>query len=397
MKRILIALAAVSMAALAPADAHARRDKAIMHGDMVIEKDARRDKDILTDGSLTVDGTLAADAVSLGGPVTVNGLVTGDVSSMGGPVTINGRAADDVASFGGPITVAGEVAGDVSSMGGSVEVSGHVAGDISSLGGNVTLRSGAVVAGDISTLGGSVVKEDGAAHRGQVTAFDARDIRRTIVSLGRVVNQGEKRISPLLAGGLATAGLIFMVSLLFTGVILLLLPAVFFPAHTGRAADAVRADFWRSTGIGALITVAFFPAMLMLLVSILGIPLIPLALLLLVCAAALGLSGFSVVLQERFFQGIKKTGPASMLGQVLVGYVLMAGLLIFGNVVPLVGGVLSFIGFMMMAFGVVVGLGAAWDTRMGNRAFPAAPAAAAPAAQPAAAVQPPAQEPPPQQ
>jgi len=392
MKRILMtALAALTLAAYVPADAHARRPgRAVLHGDMTIEKDSRRDEDVLTDGALTVNGTLAADAVSLGGPVMVGGLVTGDVSSMGGPVTITGRAADDVSSFGGPITVAGEVSGDVSSLGGPVLVSGHVAGDISSLGGNVKLTSGAVVDGDISTMGGLVEKEDGAVHRGSVTSFDARDIRRALLDVGRVARQGEKRLSPLLAGGLATAGLIFLFSLLFTGVILLLLPAVFFPVHTGRAADAVRADFWRSTGIGALITVAFFPAMLMLLVSILGIPLIPLALLLLVCAAALGLSGFSVVLQERFFEGVKRKGPASLLGQVVVGYALMAGLLIFGNIIPLIGGVLSFIGFMMMAFGAVVGLGAAWDTRMGNRPAPVpvpAPVRPAPAA-------PPAQEPP---
>ncbi len=393
MKRIVLpVLAALTLAAYVPADAHARRGgKVVLHGDIVIEKDSRRAEDVLTDGSLRVDGTLAADAVSLGGAVTVNGLVTGDVSTMGGPVTINGRADDDVSSFGGPITVAGEVAGDVSSLGGPVLVSGHVEGDISSLGGNVKLTSGAVVDGDISTMGGLVEKEDGAVHRGSVTSFDARDVRRALLDVGRVARQGEKRLSPLLAGGLATAGLIFLFSLLFTGVILLLLPAVFFPLHTGRAADAVRADFWRSTGIGALITVAFFPAMLMLLVSILGIPLIPLALLLLVCAAALGLSGFSVVLQERFFEGIKRKGPASLLGQVVVGYALMAGLLIFGNIIPLIGGVLSFIGFMMMAFGAVVGLGAAWDTRMGNR-----PAPVPEPARPAPAAQPPAQEPPPQ-
>lgn len=391
MKRILIALAAVSMAALVPADAQARREKVILHGDMVIEKDSRRDKDILTDGSLTVDGTLAADAVSLGGPVTVNGLVTGDVSSMGGPVMINGRAADDVASFGGPVTVTGEVAGDVSTMGGPVEVTGHVAGDISSMGGNVSLRAGAVVDGDISTLGGMVSKEDGAVHRGMVTSFDARDIRRAIMSFGRVARQGEKNIGPLLAGGLLTAGFIFLVSLLFTGVVMLLVPAVFFPVQTVRAADAVRADFWRSAGIGALITVAFGPAMLMLLVSILGIPLIPLAVLLLVCAAALGLGGFSVVLQERFFEGIKRKAPVSLFGQVVVGYALMAGLLIFGNIIPLVGGVLSFIGFMMLAFGTVVGLGAAWDTRMGSRP------GLVPPAEPAQPAPPPAQTPPPQQ
>jgi hypothetical protein len=73
------------------------------------------------------------------------------------------------------------------------------------------------------------------------------------------------------------------------------------------------------------------------------------------------------VLQGRFFEGIKKAGPVGLPGKVAVGYALMAGLMLFGKVIPLVGGVLSLIGFMLLSFGTMLGLGAALMTRMGNR------------------------------
>jgi hypothetical protein len=50
-----------------------------------------------------------------------------------------------------------------------------------------------------------------------------------------------------------------------------------------------------------------------------------------------------------------------------------------------VGGVLVLVGMMLLAFGIMTGLGAAWLTRLGTRPFsPAALPAAAPAVPPAA-------------
>ena len=126
--------------------------------------------------------------------------------------------------------------------------------------------------------------------------------------------------------------------------------------------------------------VGFFPGLLMMLVSILGIPLLPFALMLYAAAAAvIGLCGFSVVLQARFFEGIKKAGPVSLPAKVATGYALVAGLMFFGKVIPLIGGVLALIGFMLLALGTVLGLGAAWMTRMGNQTYVPVPPAVPPA------------------
>jgi hypothetical protein len=177
--------------------------------------------------------------------------------------------------------------------------------------------------------------------------------------------------SPWLKGGLiglgVGIGLLIIFSMLLTGVVLLLFPAIFFPKQVENAAAAIEGDVWRTCGVGALIVMGFFPAMLAMLVSILGIPLVPFALMLFTAAGVLGLAAFSVVLQGRFFTGIKKTGPVGLPAKVAAGYGIMAALVFFGKLVPLVGGVLSLIGLMLMTFGAMLGLGAAWLTRMGNR------------------------------
>ncbi len=351
-------LFSAALACLVPA-AHARRDP-LRHGAVVIEKGQTVREDVATDGVITVNGVLDGDAVSIGGAsVTVNGEISGDIVSLGGAVYVPGLARQDVVGIGGPVEISGKVSGDVTSVGGSISLSGS--GEVD---------------GDISAIGGTVVKGEKTTHKGEVRNFDISAVRSVlprVLKLSRYsAGDNGRNLEPWLIGGLIGLGLAIFFSMLATGIVLLLLPAVFFPRHVENTAAAITGDMWRACGIGALMLVAFFPGLIMMLVSVLGIPLAPFALMLYAAAGTLGLCAFSVVLQGRFFEGIKKTGPAGLSGRVAVGYAIMAGLLFFGKLIPLVGGVLSLVGFMLMAFGVMLGLGAVWMTKMGNRVYVAA-------------------------
>ena len=351
--------------------AQARRDK-LSHDDVFIAKGQTTNGDIVTDKSITVDGVLGGDAIAVGGgSVTVNGEVAGDLVAIGGAVYVPGLVRGDLASIGGPVKITGKVGRDVTSIGGTVELAGT--GEIN---------------GGVSVLGGAFIKGEKAFHKGELHNFDMRALRTVLPRVLKTAryagygDRGEHGANPWLVGGLVGLGLLFFMSVLATGAILLLLPAVFFPRNVENAASAVTGDMWRAIGIGAVMIVGFFPALLMMVVSILGIPLVPFALMLYAAAAVVGLCGFSVVLQARFFAGIKKAGPVSLPARVATGYALMAGLLFFGKVIPLIGGVLSLIGFMLLAFGTVLGLGAAWMTRMGNQPYAPAALPAVPAPQP---------------
>ncbi|PKM96848.1 MAG: hypothetical protein CVU79_11480 [Elusimicrobia bacterium HGW-Elusimicrobia-3] len=368
------ALAALlSLAGLAQA---ARPD--IVHEDIYVQKGETLRGDIATDKSITVDGVLDGDAISVGGAsVTVNGEVTGDLVSMGGAVAISGLVREDVSSIGGP-----------------VDVSGRVGGNLSAVGGKVTLSGTGRVDGDISALGGAVEKGPGAVHHGSVNSFSADAVKGTLTNalgvartLGRY-NRDASADRPRHNrynfnynwrggdnGGFRAFWLFALLSMLLTGVAVVTLPAIFFPSNVENMRAAIDGDIWKSGAIGALALVALGPGLLMLTVSILGIPLVPFAMLAYAAAAVLGLSAFSVILQRKFFEGLKRTGPAGLAGRAAAGAGLIAAMLFVGKLVPFVGGLLALIGLMLLAFGVMAGLGAAWLTRMGARpaAVPAQP------------------------
>jgi len=384
------------LALLAFGTAAEARKPEVSHEDIIVLKGQTFSGDVATDKSLLVEGRLEGDATAIGG----------------GSVTISGELTGDLVSMGGPVYISGLVDGDVSSIGGPVDVSGRVSGGISAVGGKVTLSGAGRVDGDISSLGGGVEKGAKSSHKGSVNSFSADALKGTIGNaLGIARNAGrynwgqgrhESRSwnyrfsgngdDAWKIAGIIGVGLAIVFSMLATGLLLVLLPVLFFPKNVENTRDAMHGDIWRACAIGAVALVGFFPGLLMMVVSILGIPLVPFALMLFAAAAVLGLSAFSVILQARFFEGLKKAGPSGLAGKVAAGYALIAGLLLFGKLIPLVGGLLSLIGMILLAFGMMVGLGAAWMTRLGTRPF--VPAPEPPAVVPAAA---PAAQQPPQQ
>jgi len=337
----------------------------VRHGEVRVGKGETMNEDIVTSGPISVAGTLHASCVSLGGPVDVSGEVTGDVASLGGPVSI-----------------AGTVMGDVASLGGPVRVSGAVNGDVASLGGTVTLADHASVLGDVALLGGNLDKSDSAVLKGEVSHLDWSMIKRFAPLLsrygkGREIPEALERVSPVYrlinyAAFLAfTAGVGMMVILL----------AVLLPKQVDAVAGAIKGDFWRSAGIGALVLMLISPGLMLMVVSVLGIPLIPLAILLVCAAILMSLAAFSRILTERFCGTLQRPLPGA-LAAVSVGYLLLTSLFIVCKLMKLAGGIGGVCGgifvlanMMVLCCAIVVGLGAVWTTRMGSRQEAASPAA----------------------
>ena len=292
---------------------------------------------------------VAGNVVAKGGSVVIDGVVDGDCVAVGGSVSINGRSR-----------------GDVVSIGGGVNVSGRVDGDISALGGNVVLLPTAVVEGDVSVLGGRVKKSDGAVVKGDVSGFGMS--LRFLPRLIGLANYGE--------GGSALFSLIryalFLSFIVGIGILVLLL-AVFLSRPLDAVAGAIKSEFWKSAGIGVLMIMGISPFLFLMTISILGIPFIPLAIMLLIVAALMGLASFGMTLADKFLDAARRS-VQSVLGRVALGYLLLMGLLILGKLMEmagyplsLLGGIFVFFSFILISFGIMVGLGAIWITRMGSR------------------------------
>ncbi|HXT22902.1 MAG TPA: hypothetical protein VN923_19295, partial [Thermoanaerobaculia bacterium] len=197
---------------------------------------------------------------------------------MGRPVHVHkDESTGDVVSIGGGVTVDGEVLGDAVSVGGSEHITGVVSGNAVSVGGSVHLGPQAKVMGDVVSVGGTVERAPGAEVMGQVTE----------VSLW----QG-------MAGGWFGAGfpkwtrelgppdyfdgalLRFIRCLVFVLVLMLLgaLAATIARHPLERASAAASDEPWKAGVVGILAVILFVPAifivLVLLAVSIIGIPLL---------------------------------------------------------------------------------------------------------------------------
>ncbi|MCX5795855.1 MAG: polymer-forming cytoskeletal protein [Elusimicrobia bacterium] len=368
----LAALALAASAAL-PAPSWARHRTSFN-----VEARNTRQGDVLVPKGETLRENLAAT-----GAIVVDGVVDGDCVSLGGAVTINGEVRGDVAALGGPADVSGTVNGDLAVMGGPLHISGTVRGDAADMGGDVTLDPKAEVDGDLSLLGGKLHKADGAVIKGTVSLTDL-GLAKTLMPLASSLRYAPKlaeRLSPF------KRVLEFVMFLIFAagmGLMTVLL-TVFLPKQVEATAALMKADFWKTAGVGALVVMLTFPGLLLMVVSVLGIPLIPVAILVYCAAIVMSMAACGLVLTGRFCEVRQMPAPPTLAGAAL-GYGLLVGLMvvgkflqIFGSAGVLLGGIFVVANLVVLSCGVVVGLGAIWLTRMGTK--PRTPAAAlAPAA-----------------
>lgn len=106
--------------------------------------------------SVTIDHPVNDDLYVAAGTVTVNAPVRGDLIVAGGTVIINDSVAQDVLVAGGNITLNGSVGDDIRCAGGTVRLFNKVLGDFIVAGGEVNIHDLSVVNGDLLSGGGKV-------------------------------------------------------------------------------------------------------------------------------------------------------------------------------------------------------------------------------------------------
>ena len=191
-----------------------------------------------------------------------------------------GRGSERVV-FGHSLTVgADETIDKAVAIGGSVTIAGHVQRDTVAIGGSVTLLPGARVEGDAVAIGGSVSVDPAATLEGDSVSMGGT-IPTTIGSATRWVVGGGRGMRSLFSRT-ARAVLVYVIALLI---------AAAFPGALSR----VKTYLVDRPGLSALgglaIIFGFVPLCVLLAVTIVGIPLIPVAVLLLL---ALLFFGFTV-------------------------------------------------------------------------------------------------------
>jgi len=260
---------------------------------------------VIVGKSETIDSML----VAAGNSVNVAGIVNGDVYCAGQDITISGTVNGDVICVGFNVFVSGKINGDIRLAGQTVTVSGYVRGNASLASESLFLQNGGVITGDIlggaesANLDGSVGRDLAFASSSLLVNGEVgRDIKGNVESLtigssGLVkgnVDYSSFNDPVVLSGGeikgsvtiyepderqssfnqpsasMAFMGFVFFsASMLVVGVALAFLT----PRVLDNAAQKSRKSPWSVIAAGLISLIVVPIGIIMLLVSVVGIPL----------------------------------------------------------------------------------------------------------------------------
>lgn len=256
---------------------------------------------------------------------------------------------NQMVAIGKDVIVEGEALSDVAAMEGSAEITGRVAGDVVVLGGDARLGPEAQVGGDIFVLGGTIQAAPGAHAAGRMVSYPTAS--SALVTLVEGPSFGLGFASPLVLGT--------KLALLAAWAALLLL--LF--AATGRqlleTADGVRRDPFRSfatglTGVLALLlTAMFFSAFTG---GFVGVPLLVLVVLLLMLLKLWGMVAVFYALGDWLARRFLRRPRMRPLNAATLGLLVM-GVVKF----------LPYIGIWVWTAATLIGIGAALSTKFGRQ------------------------------
>lgn len=307
---------------------------------------------------------VAAAETRAGGTVTVEAGETVDgLTAFGGTVVVRGTVAGDLGGMAGSVVIepSGVVTGDVAVTTGNLRIAGRVGGDVEAAAGSVTLEEGAVVAGSLRAGAGSVVV-NGRVGGDAVLGTDSVTLGQTADVVGDLryergatfrdeggtvggaivteTNLGVGGFTPIQLSGWLFTGYAIVVNLVVGAILLAVLPG-----FSRRVTRTVARQPIRSIGVGLGSMVAVPVGLLLVAVTIVGIPL-----------AIVGVLSFAVVVWIALLYG-RIAVAAWALGQADVDnrwLALVVGIVGFGLLgqIPILGGLLS-LGAVLLGLGAI--------------------------------------------
>lgn len=103
-----------------------------------------------------IDQPVYEDIYIAGGNITIAAMVHGDVYCAGGTITISDSITGDLVVAGGQVYMRGVVVDDVRAAGGTVDITGNIGGDLVVAGGTVVVSPETVISNALSATSGKV-------------------------------------------------------------------------------------------------------------------------------------------------------------------------------------------------------------------------------------------------
>lgn len=222
-------------------------------------------------------------------------LVLAQAKAQPGLVIESGRTLiSDVATVAQPIVIDGVVEGDVTSILGSIIVRGSVEGDVVSLFGDVTFEPQSAVEGQVMAAMGTVALPESVQHAPAAAIFS-----------GNLANQGMANLLPGNHGQqLGTLDrFTVVVALGLIGIVIAALLALIWPRSIAAAARALALAPDRAAGLGllwiGLEAIMVGAVALVCMITLIGMPLLPVLMLVAQVPFLVGLTVVAQTLGER--------------------------------------------------------------------------------------------------
>lgn len=227
-------------------------------------------------GQVNSTAEVGGSALLAGGQVQAGGLVKDNLYLAGGQLTVNGQVGRNARVAGGKIefTAPSEVAGNLSVGGGEVTLKGRVNGYVMAGAGELLIDG--TVGGDVEARAGEITLGPNARIAGKLHYASNNELKRDPAAQvqGEVKRLNDEEVWPMQGGemGRHAAGgghWVWTVGLMVVAAVL----ASALPAWADRMAVTWRSRFPFSLLMGFVLLVCVPAAVILLLVTLIGVPL----------------------------------------------------------------------------------------------------------------------------
>ncbi len=241
-------------------------DYSAMGGRVVVDQPVGGDVTV-AGGAIDIRAPVGDDVRAAGGDVNIDSTVGGELFVTAGSITLarSAVAGRGVRLYGSDITVAGRVEGDLQATAQKITITGQVRGDVRLDADEIELGPGARIDGALRYTSSSALKQAaGAVVAGGIT----REAAATPPSSPASQPEARRRTQSPAAGFSWLSVAMSYLALLACGAAFLLL----LPAFSTRVAQRARVSPWLALALGFATVVALPVLVLLLFVTLIGIP-----------------------------------------------------------------------------------------------------------------------------
>jgi cytoskeletal protein CcmA (bactofilin family) len=286
--------------------------------------------------TMALDETISDDLIAAGANIHVAGHLKKGLKAFGANISIPGTVSGEVYSAGANIDLSGTFSSKVTAVGANVVLSGIFDQDVEVAAARLTLKPTTIIRANLTYSAAVLEKQEGSQVLGTVTERQEPMKREKVDEWRKKGERAAKR-----------AGIAFwFISTLALVLVGLIISAVF-PHQTNRVVEAISQSPWKSIGIGLVFLVVVPVAIVIALVTVVGIPAAIIAGFLYAIIVYISRIYIGVWIGRKVIGALKRKQITSLFWPVVVGVTIIALI-----------GLIHFIGWIFKLFCLLISLGA---------------------------------------